>query len=491
MSTSLKNHRLRSLSLLSARVCLMLLALTASANAQMFGISSRSRETNVLAPPSQRSSIVVRIDPRFPSGGSGSAIVELRNGRGDVLITVLASFDGLGKGVKGPRRTVRFGDTPFGVYRYVKPMGGTADSKISPAFGTGKLYLDDDDMFGEVKDAGRSTIRLHGGGSRLPDPYVLNQPLLPTQGCVRLRNRDINALIQLIKGLPQEETLEFIFMGSDAYLRNLATDPALSDKRWWSVLRRDLQLPPSPHADFMLVSWTGPSPGRTELLRNVRAFQVDAQLIELVKLFAEDAGPRGTNAFEQLRSRTDSLSQLQNSLQQDDALRPMIAFALCYAGRDCTANIAVIESALKKPAPFKGFYADEAQEMLSRLIDRASQDGRNDEVKNLILKLLAAAPEADGALSEGLGVTLSLKLRDQTSSFLAALNELTTTTNSAAIRTSALDLILSADYLTANELTNISRKVQRNPSTPVTTKRNFLQFSELYRRTHQMGRGRP
>jgi hypothetical protein len=42
---------------------------------------------------------------------------------------------------------------------------------------------------------------------RLQDPYALNQPLLPTEGCVRMKNRDINSLIQLSqrlasKGIP-------------------------------------------------------------------------------------------------------------------------------------------------------------------------------------------------------------------------------------------------------------------------------------------------
>src|SRR5262245_45409324 len=44
------------------------------------------------------------------------------------------------------------------------------------------------------------------------------------------------------------------------------------------------------------------------------------------------------------------------------------------------------------------------------------------------------------ALAEGLGVTLSLRLRDQTSSFIAAFDELGTATDSASIRTTALDL---------------------------------------------------
>lgn len=490
MSVVLKDHRSRLVSRGSALIWLMLVALTALANAQVSEVPAPlwASDTNATANgsvDSQRSSIVVRIDPRLPSGGSGAATVELRNRRGELLMTAVASFNGLGKGVNGPRRDVRYGDTPFGVYMYVRPAGGTAESRISPAFGTGKLYLDDNEMFGEVSDAGRGTIRLHGGGSRLPDPYALDQPLLSTQGCVRMKNRDINALIQLIRALPQEETLEFIFMGSDAYLRGLAADTSLSDKTWWSVLRRDLQLPPPPPADFMLASWKVQTFGRAELVRNVRAVQNDSQLTELIRTFAEDAGPRGRSAFDQLRARADSLPQLQNSLPHDDSLRPMIAFTLCYMGRDCAANLAVIESAFNKPTPFKGFYADEAQEMLNRLIDKASQEGRQEDVKNLILKLLAAAPAADGALAEGLGVTLSLRLRDQTSSFLAALNEPAAT---ASIRTSALELIRSADYLTSNELTNITTRIQGNPRASTTLKQTFREFGQLYRQTHQADR---
>lgn len=487
MSTLLKDHR--SFSFWIAPICLMLLASAAVVNGQMAEISSRSPATssNLWALSSQRSSIMVRIDPRLTSG-SGSATVELRDGRGALLMTAVASFNGLGQGVNGPRRDIRFGDTPFGVYKYVRPAGGTPNSRISPAFGTGKLYLDDNDMFGEVSDAGRGTIRLHGGGSRLPDPYLPEQPLLPTQGCVRMRNVDINKLIELIKALPQEETLEFIFMGSNAYLTKLATDATLSNKSWWSVLRRDLQLPPSPPIVFMPASWKLQSSGNSELARKGTALQADAQLIESIRTFAEDAGPRGLSAFEQLRAKTDFLQQLQNSLPGDDAFRPMIAFTLCYAGRNCAVNLAVIESAFNKPSPFKGFYADEAQEMLNRLIEKANQEGRQDDVKNLILKLLAASPAADGALAEGLGVTLSLKLRDQTSSFLAALDELSATAASTPIRNSALELIRSTDYLTSDELTNISTQVQGNPSASATIKQTFSEFGRLYRETHQLDR---
>ena len=51
-------------------------------------------------------------------------------------------------------------------------------------------------------------------------------------------------------------------------------------------------------------------------------------------------------------------------------------------------NIPIIESALNVPSPFKGFYADDAQEMLSRLIDKAGADGRQTDIKNMLVRLL-------------------------------------------------------------------------------------------------------
>lgn len=343
-------------------------------------------------------------------------------------------------------------------------------------------------MYGEVADEGRGTIRLHGGGTGLPNPYAPDQPLVPTQGCVRMRNRDVNALIQSIKRQSPEERLQFIFMGSEEYLRTLATDTRLADKPWWNVLRRNLQIPPSPPAELLLASSRTSSPRGQELFRTVRALQVDPHLIELIKTFAEDSGPRGRTAFSQLRQRIDELSPLRNTLPANDALRPMIAFTLCYAGLDCAANIAVIESAFNKPSPFEGFYADQAQEMLSRLTDKANQDSRQTDVKNLILKLLTVAPDADGALAEGLGVTLSLKLRDQTRSFVAAIDELAAVTGSRSvtIKTSALDLIRAADYLTRNDVTNIARQIEANSTASLATKSTFTEFRRSYLQTHQI-----
>jgi hypothetical protein len=37
----------------------------------------------------------------------------------------------------------------------------------------------------------RSGIGLHGGGSALDDPFAPYQPLVYTQGCVRMHNKDM------------------------------------------------------------------------------------------------------------------------------------------------------------------------------------------------------------------------------------------------------------------------------------------------------------
>ena len=97
---------------------------------------------------------------------------------------------------------------------------------------------------GEIVDSGRSLIRLHGGGSGLPSrgqsPYQLDQDLLATQGCVRMKNGEVNALIQAINNLPKDDPLEFVFIGDSPYLDGLANNPNGSGTRWQGVLRTNL-----------------------------------------------------------------------------------------------------------------------------------------------------------------------------------------------------------------------------------------------------------
>jgi hypothetical protein len=137
------------------------------------------------------------------------------------------------------------GDTPFGVYNYTGTQGGKATDKLGEGFGTGKILLDG--VFGEITDSGRSLIRLHGGGSGLrkrnQDPYGLDHDLLPTQGCVRMKNGDVNALIQAIKNLPANDPLEFVFIGDAGYLHGLANNPLGAGTRWQGVIKTNLGLP--------------------------------------------------------------------------------------------------------------------------------------------------------------------------------------------------------------------------------------------------------
>ena len=104
-----------------------------------------------------------------------------------------------------------------------------------------------DRLYGEVVDANRDLIRLHGGGTGLPDPFKLDQELRPTQGCVRMKNGEVNSLIEAIKNLPANDPLEFVFIGGGSYLNGLATNSSLADKRWQPVLRTNFGLPVGRH----------------------------------------------------------------------------------------------------------------------------------------------------------------------------------------------------------------------------------------------------
>ena len=74
MSTFLKDHRSCLFLRWNAPIWLMLVALTTVANAQVSDMTSLFLATAMNATANvwaERSSIVVRIDPRLPSGGSG------------------------------------------------------------------------------------------------------------------------------------------------------------------------------------------------------------------------------------------------------------------------------------------------------------------------------------------------------------------------------------------------------------------------------------
>ena len=193
-------------------------------------------------------SIIVLVSPRS-DGFSGNAYILLLDKNGNRIDTCGCGHEYFtGIAIAGnPNRQLGngVGDTPFGAYNFTGTQGGQANSQLGEGFGTGKVLLDG--VFGEIIDSGRSLIRLHGGGSGLrrrgQDPYGPNHDLLPTQGCVRMQNADVNELIQAIKRLPPDDPLEFVFIGNSDYLHTMARDPGQVNSRWQPVLRTNLGLP--------------------------------------------------------------------------------------------------------------------------------------------------------------------------------------------------------------------------------------------------------
>jgi RHS repeat-associated protein len=194
-------------------------------------------------------SILVVVGARS-RGGDGGAYILLLDKNGNRINACGCGdeyFSGRAVAANPNRMLHNLGDTPFGVYNYVQTVGGSEASRLGPSYGTGKIVMNG--LYGEIINSHRDLIRFHGGGANLlkrtppEDPYALDQDLLPTQGCVRMKNGDVNKLIQAIKDLPQDDPLEFIFIGDAPYLNNLSADQNAANSRWRPVLRTNLGLP--------------------------------------------------------------------------------------------------------------------------------------------------------------------------------------------------------------------------------------------------------
>jgi hypothetical protein len=131
------------------------------------------------------SSILVLVGPGATSGSGGAYVMLLdKNGRRISFRNCGCANADIASGravAKDPDRMLGdgVGETPFGVYNYVGSQAGTPgwrDPKDPAGFGTGKILLSE--LYGEVIDAGRNLIRLHGGGTGLQDPYALDQKLI-------------------------------------------------------------------------------------------------------------------------------------------------------------------------------------------------------------------------------------------------------------------------------------------------------------------------
>jgi RHS repeat-associated protein len=171
-----------------------------------------NRPTVAIDPDGQATLLVI-VDTSVNSRSSQTFIVD-KNG------TVRGSYFTLSRG-SSHDRTKTGADTPFGKYKVTGTEGGKENSKLGVAYGTGKVRLEG--IEGEIADTGRTDIRIHGGGTKLGEhAYDANQGLVPTAGCVRAENADVNEMIGTIKALGKEgDPVDYAFVGDETYLREL------------------------------------------------------------------------------------------------------------------------------------------------------------------------------------------------------------------------------------------------------------------------------
>lgn len=88
---------------------------------------------------------------------------------------------------------LHWGACPRGTFR----LGRTVYVN-GPAFGKYFIPLYDLESTGPMHKFKRTGIGIHGGGSRLANPFKAYQTLLKTHGCLRVSNYDLEVLVRLI-----------------------------------------------------------------------------------------------------------------------------------------------------------------------------------------------------------------------------------------------------------------------------------------------------
>lgn len=86
-----------------------------------------------------------------------------------------------------------FGPCPPGEGYRLRPPASTNEPS------TGRFFIELlDDPAGDFSKHERAAIGIHGGGSGLSDPFASHQGWVPTEGCIRLQNEDLERLVQLV-----------------------------------------------------------------------------------------------------------------------------------------------------------------------------------------------------------------------------------------------------------------------------------------------------
>jgi L,D-transpeptidase catalytic domain len=178
---------------------------------------------------------VIIVAPRSSGGGGGATLQVFDQNGHDVNVRNQTNrVEGRAVG-QGTDRTRTNNDTPFGVYapspnyngsNANATQGGTAGVSARGSdvrFGTGIITLSP--VSGEVADNNRSGIYIHGGGRPLTNALDNEQPLTPTEGCVRVQNVDVNALISTVNNLANnQDPLTNVFIGDTATINAQADE---------------------------------------------------------------------------------------------------------------------------------------------------------------------------------------------------------------------------------------------------------------------------
>jgi hypothetical protein len=90
----------------------------------------------------------------------------------------------------------RAGNTPPGVWKIGQVWHDKKNGEMTPAYGW--IIFDLVDLEGREDGNNRAGLAIHGGGSSLADPYAPYQPLVPTLGCSRWHNKDLEKLDALV-----------------------------------------------------------------------------------------------------------------------------------------------------------------------------------------------------------------------------------------------------------------------------------------------------
>lgn len=105
---------------------------------------------------------------------------------------LVATFPVLAKGVYGPGTHVNGGDTPPGLYLLGQLYRTQPNEPQAIWRSYGALCWDMEEQEGQEADRHRAGVCLHGGGTGArPHHLAPRQELIPTLGCLRMTNEDL------------------------------------------------------------------------------------------------------------------------------------------------------------------------------------------------------------------------------------------------------------------------------------------------------------